>query len=64
MTTIMTTARTHFSPGELWLDNNGVHIDAYGGGIRFHQGIYYWFGEHKIEGKAGKRAFGGVHEPC
>ena len=23
----------NFRPGELWLDNNGVHINAHGGGI-------------------------------
>ncbi len=48
-------------PGELWPDNNGVHINAHGGGILFHQGTYYWFGEHKIEGKAGNKAHVGVH---
>ncbi|MBR8536159.1 family 43 glycosylhydrolase [Carboxylicivirga sediminis] len=50
-----------FMPGELWPDNNGVHINAHGGGILFHQGTYYWFGEHKIEGKAGNKAHVGVH---
>lgn len=50
-----------FRPGELWLDNNGVHINAHGGGMLFHEGVYYWFGEHKIEGKAGNVAHVGVH---
>ncbi len=50
-----------FSPGEIWTDNNGVHINAHGGGILFHEGKYYWYGEHKIEGKAGNRAMVGVH---
>jgi len=40
---------TAFQPGELWLDNNGVHINAHGGGILFYNGKYYWFGEHKGE---------------
>ena len=48
-------------PGELWPDNNGIHINAHGGGILFHNDIYYWFGEHKIEGKAGNKAHVGVH---
>ncbi len=48
-------------PGELWPDNNGVHINAHGGGVLFHEGIYYWFGEHKIEGKKGNQAWVGVH---
>jgi hypothetical protein len=50
-----------FRPGELWLDNNGVHINAHGGGILFHQGKYYWFGEHKTEGRRGNQAWVGVH---
>ncbi len=36
-------------PGELWLDNKGVHINAHGGGIMYHKGTYYWYGEHKAE---------------
>lgn len=37
------------SPGELWLDNEGNHINAHGGGMLYHNGTYYWFGEHKGE---------------
>jgi beta-xylosidase len=50
-----------FCPGELWLDDRGVHINAHGGGILHHEGRYYWHGEHKIEGEAGNRAQVGVH---
>ena len=50
-----------FRPGALWPDENGIHINAHGGGILFHQGIYYWFGEHKIAGPAGNLAHVGVH---
>jgi len=50
-----------FFPGQLWNDNKGVHINAHGGGILFNNGIYYWFGEHKIEGEAGNQARVGVH---
>jgi hypothetical protein len=50
-----------FRPGELWLDDNGVHINAHGGGVLFYDGTYYWFGEHKIEGEAGNKAHVGVH---
>lgn len=49
-----------FQPGALWLDNNGVHINAHGGGVLFHDGVYYWFGEHKIAGEAGNAAHVGV----
>lgn len=44
-----------------WLDNNGVHINAHGGGVLYYQGTYYWYGEHKIEGDAGNVAEVGVH---
>ena len=48
-------------PGEIWQDNKGVHINAHGGGIVFHDGKYYWFGEHKVEGEKGNKAWVGVH---
>ncbi len=47
--------------GEIWPDNNGVHINAHGGGMLFYEGKYYWFGEHKIAGKTGNKAMVGVH---
>lgn len=50
-----------FQPGKIWLDNNGVYINAHGGGILYQKGIYYWFGEHKIAGKEGNKAQVGVH---
>ncbi|HCO67933.1 MAG TPA: beta-glucanase, partial [Dysgonomonas sp.] len=50
-----------FTPGELWPDNNGVHINAHGGGVLYDNGRYYWFGEHKTEGEAGNLANVGVH---
>ncbi len=50
-----------FNPGAIWPDNNGVHINAHGGGILYQKGKYYWFGEHKIAGPAGNRAMVGVH---
>ncbi len=50
-----------FTPGKIWLDNKGVHINAHGGGILFHNKMYYWFGEHKVAGDAGNKAMVGVH---
>lgn len=50
-----------FSSGEVWLDNNGVHINAHGGGILYQDAIYYWYGEHKTEGEGGNVANVGVH---
>lgn len=36
-------------PGKLWFDTDGNIINAHGGGILYHDGTYYWFGEHKGE---------------
>jgi len=50
-----------FCPGALWPDDHGLHINAHGGGVLFHDGMYFWFGEHKIAGLAGNHAHVGVH---
>jgi len=34
-------------PGEIWADTDGNPINAHGGGILFHEGTYYWYGEMK-----------------
>lgn len=47
--------------GELWPDDNGVPLNAHGAGILFHGNLYYLYGEHKIEGRAGNRAWVGIH---
>ncbi len=49
-----------FQPGEIWLDNDSVHINAHGGGILFHEGTYYWFGEHKTSGRGGNTSLIGI----
>lgn len=49
-----------FRPGEVWPDEDGVHINAHGGGLLHDQGTYYWFGEHKVEGDRGNLAWVGV----
>jgi beta-xylosidase len=36
-----------FRPGQIWLDDEGRPINAHGGGILFHDGAYYWYGELK-----------------
>lgn len=36
-----------FVPGEPWLDQQGEHINAHGGGIIYHDGTYYWYGEKR-----------------
>jgi hypothetical protein len=50
-----------FRPGDLWLDDRGAPINAHGGGVLFHESVYYWFGEHKIAGEVGNQAHVGVH---
>lgn len=47
--------------GERWLDDKGVPINAHGGGVLFHGGRYWWFGEHKGFDKEGHKAKVGVH---
>jgi hypothetical protein len=49
-----------FTPGEIWKDNTGTHINAHGGGILFYKGVYYWYGEHKVGGELGNTAQVGV----
>ena len=36
-----------FSPGSIWNDTDGSHINAHGGGFYYEDGTYYWYGEHK-----------------
>ncbi len=33
--------------GEMWYDTDGNEIQAHGGCILFHDGVYYWYGENK-----------------
>ncbi len=47
--------------GALWYDTNGHVVNAHGGGVLAHEGVYYLYGEHKIYGGRGNRAHGGVH---
>jgi hypothetical protein len=50
------------NPGVLWMDADGKRINAHGGCVIFHEGIYYWYGEEKVEGLSEKEhADGGVH---
>lgn len=36
-----------FRPGAEWLDSGGSPIQAHGGGVLYHEGYYYWYGEDK-----------------
>ena len=36
------------TPGELWPDTEGFHINVHGGGILRYKGTWYWFGESRL----------------
>ncbi|MDO5320602.1 MAG: beta-glucanase, partial [bacterium] len=48
-------------PGAIWHDTAGHVINAHGCGVMFDQGVYWWYGEHKVYGRAGNKAHVGVH---
>ena len=58
---VLAQPRTQFLPGQTWPDDHGIPINAHGGGVIFHAGTYYWFGQHMIAGEAGNNAQIGVH---
>jgi len=39
-----------FRPLGLWRDTQGNFIQAHGGGILLHDGVYYWYGEDRTQG--------------
>lgn len=41
------TSQAAITPGGVWLDTDGNPINAHGGGILYHEGTYYWYGEYK-----------------
>ena len=45
--TMCGTKSQNIVPGEVWLDTSGNPINAHGGGILYHNGLYYWYGEYK-----------------
>jgi hypothetical protein len=54
--------QTKINTAQEWLDTNGKSINAHGGGVLFYEGVYYWYGEHKLEGKSESQfADGGIH---
>jgi len=40
-------SHTQFRPGEIWTDTSGAPINGHGGGILYHDKVYYWYGEIK-----------------
>jgi hypothetical protein len=41
------TTSPRFVPGEIWRDTGGEPINAHGGGVLYHEGVFYWYGESK-----------------
>jgi hypothetical protein len=39
--------RQAFRPGDIWSDETGHPINAHGGGVLYHDGTFYWYGEFK-----------------
>lgn len=35
--------------GEIWYDTQGNVLHAHGGHILLHEGVYYWYGENRLE---------------
>ena len=47
-----------FAPdAPLWPDDHGRHLDAHGGGLLLHDGLYYWYGEQRGTRRAGVRLY-------
>lgn len=46
-TTAPDPSNSSFKPAEVWYDTDGNPINAHGGGILYHEGTYYWYGEIK-----------------
>jgi hypothetical protein len=53
---------TAFSPGALWPDRDGNHIQAHGGGILRLGRKYYWYGEQRSQGLDSNRRFVSCYE--
>lgn len=43
-----------FLPGQPWRDTDGALIEAHGGGILLHAGLYWWYGENHALGEGNK----------
>lgn len=42
-------AAAPFEQRGVWADTDGKHINAHGGGVLYHDGLYYWYGEQRPE---------------
>ncbi|HEX8342489.1 MAG TPA: glycoside hydrolase family 43 protein [Tepidisphaeraceae bacterium] len=51
-------SRSSFINADKWLDTDGKHINAHGGGVLFHDGVYYWHGESRPAQRGGPSGVG------
>jgi len=49
-----------FRPGQTWLDTDGQPINAHGGGVLHHEGVFYWYGEQRPVGSDKQDALIGI----
>lgn len=49
VTTVLAQKQENIYPGEIWLDTDGNHIQAHGGGITKIKNTYYWYGESRAK---------------
>jgi hypothetical protein len=54
-------ANRTIQPGASWLDNNGNHVQAHGGGIIKIKDTYYWFGEYRARDNDTSRRYVGCY---
>ena len=53
-----------FAAGYVWRDTDGNPIDAHGGCVLFHDGLYYWYGEARTGSTSlpeCNKSWGGTH---
>ncbi len=58
---VLAAKQAEIRPGVVWHDTAGHVINAHGCGVMFDKGVYWWYGEHKVYGRAGNKAHVGVH---
>ena len=54
-------AAASISPGDLWPDDQGQHIQAHGGGIIKLGDTYYWFGEYRARDNDPEKRYVGCY---
>ena len=53
-------ALSAFTNAAVWPDRDGKHINVHGGGVLFHEGVYYWYGESRNPRGSGEPGTAGI----